>query len=47
VDDAFQGGPFAAQILGPARVVPDTGFGQFQLYLCEALLAMIEVKDTP
>jgi hypothetical protein len=47
VDNAFQGSALAAQFLGPVRVIPDTGFGQFQLYFGQAFLASIEVKDTP
>jgi hypothetical protein len=29
------------------RVVPDAGLRQLELYFSEALLAEIEVKDTP
>ena len=35
------------QFLGSRGVVPDTGLGQFQFYLGQALLAIGEVKDTP
>ena len=47
VDNAFQGGSLAPKLLGPAGVVPDAGLGQFKLYLGEAFLTIIEVKDTP
>ncbi len=47
MDDAFQGGSLAPEFLGPAGVVPDAGLSQFELYLGEAFLAVIEVKDTP
>jgi hypothetical protein len=47
VDDSFQGRALAPQLLGPLGIIPDTGFSQFQLYFGEALLAIIEVKDTP
>jgi hypothetical protein len=47
VDNAFQGGSLAPEFLGPARVVPDARLGQFELYLGQAFLTIIEVKDTP
>jgi hypothetical protein len=47
VDHALQRGTFTAEFLGSLRVVPDAGLGQLQLYLGEAFLAVIEVKDTP
>jgi hypothetical protein len=46
-DDSLQRGPFAAQVLGALRVVPNAGLGEFQLYLGEAVLAVSVVKDTP
>jgi hypothetical protein len=47
VHDGLERGAFPAQFLGAVRVVPDAGFRQFQLYLGQSLLAMIEVKGTP
>ena len=47
MNNAFQGGTLAAQFLGPARVVPDAGFSEFQFYLGETFLTIIEVKGTP
>jgi hypothetical protein len=47
VHHALQRRALASQFLGPLGVVPDGGFRQLQLYLGEALLAEIEVKDTP
>ena len=46
-DNGFQCGPFPAELLGALRIVPDAGFGQFELYLGEAFLAVGVVKDTP
>ena len=43
----FQGGAFAAQILGPLGVVPDVGLAQFQLYFRETVFLVGVVKDTP
>ena len=47
IDDTFQRSAFAAQFLGAAGVVPNTGFSQFPVYLVEAVLAFSIVKDTP
>ena len=47
IDDTFQRGAFAAQFLGAAGVIPNTGFSQFPAYLAEAVLAFSKVKDTP
>ena len=47
MDDTLQGGTLPPQLLGPFRVVPDAGLGQFQLYFGQTLLALVEVKDTP
>jgi len=47
MDNRFQGGALTAQTLGPLRVIPDAGLGQFQFYLGQALLTIGEVKDTP
>jgi hypothetical protein len=46
-DNGLQGGALAPQFLSPFGFVPDAGLGQLQLYLGEALLAVVEVKDTP
>tara|TARA_R110002124_G_scaffold76532_1_gene205025 strand:+ start:4490 stop:4633 length:144 start_codon:yes stop_codon:yes gene_type:complete len=43
----FQRRSFPPQFAGALWLIPDTGFSQFQLYLGEALLAQIKVKDTP
>src|SRR5690606_13070868 len=43
----FEGGPLAAEVLGPLRVVPHVGVAELELYLGEALLLGGVVKDTP
>jgi hypothetical protein len=43
----FQRGALPPQLLGALGIVPYAGLGQLQLYLGEAFLAEIEVKDTP
>jgi len=47
VDDTLQGSTLTTQFLGSIRIIPNAGFGQLQLYLGQAFLAIIEVKDTP
>jgi hypothetical protein len=47
VNHAFQRGSLPAQLLGPRRIVPDTGLSQLQFYLGESFLAVVEVKGTP
>jgi hypothetical protein len=47
VDDTLERGTLPPQLLGPFRVVPDAGLGQFQFYLGQTLFALVEVKDTP
>jgi hypothetical protein len=43
----FQRRALAPQLLGALGIVPYAGLGQLQLYLREAFLAEVEVKDTP
>jgi hypothetical protein len=43
----FQRCPFASQLPGALRIIPDAGFSQFQIYFGEAFLAQVKVKDTP
>jgi len=33
--------------LGAIRIVPDVALGQLEFYFLEAVLALVEVKDTP
>ena len=46
-------GPLGPQVeirqqgLGPLRVVPDAGLGEFQFYFGKAVAALVDVKDTP
>ena len=47
MDNGFQARALTTQRLCSLLIVPDTGFGEFQLYLGEAFLAISEVKDTP
>jgi hypothetical protein len=46
-DDPFEFGAFAAEGLRLVRVVPDRGFGEFEFYFGEPILAVGIVKDTP
>jgi len=46
-DLGFQARAFAAQVLGPLRVVPYIGLFEFALDFDQTLLLAIEVKDTP
>jgi hypothetical protein len=47
MDSVFQRGALAPELPGAVRVFPDAGLTQFEFYLCESILAQIEVKDTP
>ena len=44
---AFQRGALAPELLRALGVVPDAGLAQFEFYFLQAVLADIEVKDTP
>nr|ART39694.1 J391 [uncultured bacterium] len=46
-DDFFQPRPFTVQFLGALGVFPDPGVFELAQNLGQALLAGIEVKDTP
>jgi hypothetical protein len=46
-DYGLQRGALAAELLGSRRVIPDTGFTEFELDFGQALLLAIVVKDTP
>ena len=46
-DDAFEFRTLAAEGLRLVRVVPDRGFGEFEFYFGEPILAIGVVKDTP
>jgi hypothetical protein len=46
-NDDLEGRAFPAQILRALRVFPYAGLSQFQFYLGEAFLAIVEVKGTP
>ena len=47
VNGVHQRGALAPQFPGAIGILPDAGLAEFELYLREALLAQIEVKDTP
>ena len=46
-DYVLEGRALAAQRLGPLRVIPDAGLGQFKFYFRKAFPSLIDVKDTP
>jgi hypothetical protein len=46
-DNALQRRAFLAERLRTFRIVPHVRFGQFELYLFEAVFAVGKVKDTP
>jgi len=47
VDDLFQRGALAAEVLRPFGVVPDVGAFQLAVYFFQALDFGVVVKDTP
>jgi len=46
-DDLFQAGALAVQLLGALGLIPGLGIFELAQNLGQALLARIEVKDTP
>ncbi len=45
-DDAFQVGPFPAQLLRAVGLVPDAGLFELARYLLKTLALVIVIKDT-
>lgn len=47
MNNGFQRRALFTERLGAIGILPDTGLTQLQLYFCEPVLAVSEVKDTP